>query len=265
MIHYKRDKPKHFTGSKMKILAIIGLAFLLLLPCGCQAEEISADLGQEVSLKLGQTANIEAEQLKIGFDRVVSDSRCPTGAECIWQGEVSCLLQITYDGQSFEKTIVQPGLTQEPARDTFQDYQLTFNIEPYPEVDKQISSCDYRLMLTVDRAAELSGGILATFDVQGEQYSIFVTNQDTIEDILALQRGDSQASILSGKIIAQPAAYNAPWSWHIDPEDIHMAEFTIELCDGLPSHVENDLDYWANTVGRFCPWSAQLVSVQDYR
>jgi hypothetical protein len=249
----------------MKALAIIGLAFLLLLPCGCQAEEISANLGQEVSLKLGQTVNIAAEQLKIGFARVVSDSRCPTGAECIWQGEVSCLLQITYDGQTFEKTIVQPGLTRQEAMDTFQDYQLTFNIEPYPEVDKQISSGDYRLQLTVDRAAELSGGILATFDVGGERYSIFVTNQDTIEDILALQRGESQATIPSGKIIAQPAAYNAPWSWHIDSKDVHMAEFTIELCSGLPSHVENDLDYWVNTVKQFYPWSARLVSVQDYR
>lgn len=40
-----------------------------------------------------------------------------------------------------------------------------------------------------------------------------------------------------------------------------MAEVTIELCDGTPSLVEADLDYWLNAVGRFCPWSAELVSV----
>jgi len=250
----------------MKVLLVVIFTLALLLPGGgCQVDEISADLGQQVSLKLGQTVSIAAEQLEIGFSRVVSDSRCPTGAECIWQGEVSCLLQISYSGQSFDKTIVQPGLTRQEAVDTFQKYRLTFNVEPYPEVDKSINSGDYRLQMTVDQAEELSSGILATFNVGGEQYSIFVTNDDTIEDILALQRGESQATIPSGKIIAQPAAYNAPWSWHIDPEDVQMAEFTIELCSGLPSHVENDLDYWANTVGRFCPWSAQLVSVQDYR
>jgi hypothetical protein len=60
-------------------------------------------------------------------------------------------------------------------------------------------------------------------------------------------------------------SYNQPWSWHIDSEDIHMAEMTIELCDGLPSHVENDLDYWVDTVGRFCPWQATLVNITDYR
>ncbi len=39
----------------------------------------------------------------------------------------------------------------------------------------------------------------------------------------------------------------------------------MELCDGLPSDVEKDIDYWAGTVGRFCPWSAVLVSLKDYR
>ena len=44
-----------------------------------------------------------------------------------------------------------------------------------------------------------------------------------------------------------------------------MAEVTIELCDGLPSHVEEDLDYWADTVKRFCPWHAKIVRIEDFR
>jgi hypothetical protein len=249
----------------MKVLATIALACLLLLPCGCQAESLTASLGQETSLRLGQVVSIEGEQLEIEFVRVISDSRCPTGAQCVWQGEVNCLLRITHEDEVFEKTIVQPGLAQQPSLDIFQDYQLAFSVAPYPVVDEKINAGDYRLLLTVEAAEQLSGGILATFDVGGEEYSIFVTNPTAIADIFALQSGQSQANIPSGKIIPQPAAYNAPWSWHIDPEDIQMSEFTIEVCSGLPSHVENDLDYWANTVGRFCPWSAELVSIQDYR
>jgi hypothetical protein len=111
----------------------------------------------------------------------------------------------------------------------------------------------------------LSGGILATFDVEGEQYKIFVKNEVTIADILALEKGESQAKIPNGKLIGETVTYNAPWSWHIDPYDIQMAEFTIEACSGLPSHVEDDLDYWVNTLGRFCPWSAELVEIQDFR
>ena len=118
-----------------------------------------------------------------------------------------------------------------------------------------------------DRTTEtqLSGGILATFDVEGEEYKIFVKNPDTIAQILALEKGESQAKIPSGRVIGKKVSYNAPWSWHIDPYDIEMAELTIEVCSGRPSDVEKDLDYWVNNVGRFCPWSAVLIDTQDFR
>ncbi|MBI4203046.1 MAG: hypothetical protein HY532_08050 [Chloroflexi bacterium] len=115
--------------------------------------------------------------------------------------------------------------------------------------------------------AELQGGILATFDVQGIRFRAFVTNPQTIEELYALQRGESYAAIPNGRLVEGTGAeeHNAPWSWHLDPEDIHMAEVTIELCDGAPDHVENDLAYWLNTVERYCPWSAVLESLEDYR
>jgi hypothetical protein len=59
--------------------------------------------------------------------------------------------------------------------------------------------------------------------------------------------------------------YNQPWSWHIDPEDIHMAEATIELHDGLPSFVENELEYWLESVHRYAPWSATIRTIEDFR
>jgi len=114
-------------------------------------------------------------------------------------------------------------------------------------------------------APELEGGVLATFDVGGERYSIFITNQQTIEQVYALSRGQSQAAIPSGRVLRGQVSYNKPWHWHIDSQDVAMAEVTIELCDGSPSMVEQNIDYWVGTVGRFCPWSAQLVSLKDYR
>jgi len=44
-----------------------------------------------------------------------------------------------------------------------------------------------------------------------------------------------------------------------------MAEFTIELCDGMPGFVESELDYWLDTVKSYCPWSAKLIEIKDYR
>lgn len=248
------------------LLAVLVTIGLVLFGVGCNPpEDNTPGLGDKFVLPIGQTASIEDEPITIKFVQIIGDSRCPTGVQCVWQGEVSCKLQITYHKALFTKVITQPGLTREPALDDFADYQLQFNVLPYPVEGERIKTGDYRLEMVVTKKPALSGGILATFDVVGEAYSIFITNKTTIEEVFALQRGESQATIPSGRLVRGGVDYNAPWSWHIDPEDIHMAEITIELCDGTPSQVEADLDYWLSTVQRFCPWGAKLVKVEDLR
>ena len=159
--------------------------------------------------------------------------------------------------------LTQPGSGL--AKADFNDYNLAFEVQPYPEAGKRLEKQDYRLELVVNKKPALSGGILVTFQVIDEKYSIFITNQKTIEQVFAVQRGESRATIPSGRVVRGSVPYNQPWSWHIDSELISMAEFTIELCDGKPSQVEANLDYWVDTVQYFCPWSAKLVEIKDYR
>lgn len=113
----------------------------------------------------------------------------------------------------------------------------------------------------------LAGGIVATFDVNGETFRVWVTNPDTIAQIFALHAGDSLANIPAGPVGYGPgqAGHNLPWSWHLDPELVEMAEMTIELCDAMPSYVEENVTEFVEVVGAYCPWSAQLVSIEDYR
>ncbi|MGH7539534.1 MAG: hypothetical protein ACRELC_00890, partial [Gemmatimonadota bacterium] len=54
--------------------------------------------------------------------------------------------------------------------------------------------------------------------------------------------------------------FNTRWSWHLDPATVHAPDAAIGLCDGRPSLVEADLDYWIETVGQFCPWGARVVA-----
>jgi hypothetical protein len=46
----------------------------------------------------------------------------------------------------------------------------------------------------------------------------------------------------------------------MDPQNITMAELTIEVCDGLPSYVEAALPDWLGT--QYCPWAARLVGLE---
>lgn len=127
-----------------------------------------------------------------------------------------------------------------------------------------ISGCDSSSTNPDD---ELSGGVLATFDVEDEQFSIWITSETAIQQAIDLRDGTSTASIPNGKLRRGSGAadHNAPWSWHLDPEEIRFADATIELCSGIPSFIENDIDEWVDNVGQFCPWSAELRSIEDFR
>lgn len=130
-----------------------------------------------------------------------------------------------------------------------------------------IAACNGAAQPGATPTPALTGGVLATFDAAGETFKVWVTNPETIAQLLALQRGESTANIPNGRILAGPGegGHNAPWSWHLDPEDITLAEMTMELCDGAPNYVEDNLAEFTDNIGRYCPWSAELVELQDLR
>ena len=112
----------------------------------------------------------------------------------------------------------------------------------------------------------LRGGALATFEVEGERFRVWTTNPQTIHDLRDLQQGTSTTNIPNGRILRGPgrARHNTPYHWHLDPQDITMAEVAIELCDGLPSYVEENVDEFVERVCRYCPCNAKLVKLQDF-
>lgn len=66
-------------------------------------------------------------------------------------------------------------------------------------------------------------------------------------------------SVINGELIRGDGGINEGWSWHMDPQTVEAVDASIELCDGRPSMVEADLDYWVDVVGQFCPWGAKVV------
>lgn len=132
------------------LLAVL-LLLLLLAACGGGPGEVKANLGQEFSLSIGQTASIQGEDLQLKFLEVVNDSRCPSDVSCFWRGQASSLIEVTYLESVQKVTLVQPGLTEEPSGIDFNDYLIEFNLTPYPEAGKEIKKSDYRLQLVVTK------------------------------------------------------------------------------------------------------------------
>lgn len=112
-----------------------------------------------------------------------------------------------------------------------------------------------------------SGGVLATYDVEGETFKVWVTDAEAIRQLIDISEGRREGGIPNGRILrgSGEAAHNAPWSWHLDPEDIEIVDVTMELCDGAPWYVEENVDEYVDTVERYCPWGAELVDLEDLR
>jgi hypothetical protein len=110
--------------------------------------------------------------------------------------------------------------------------------------------------LTLPRGPPATTGFIV--DVVGERFVIRVTDPETIRLARENLNGGNDR-FPAGKLATGDGGFNAPWSWHLRPDTVRMVENAIELCDGRPSHVEQDLTYWVETVGHFCPWSGRIV------
>ncbi|XUX00344.1 MAG: hypothetical protein TUN42_10760 [Dehalogenimonas sp.] len=138
----------------MKKLAVVFLGMLILgsalAGCGSGSNTISASLGDKFALKVGQSADISAESLKVTFDKVLNDSRCPDGATCIWAGQVQCLVTLDLNGKKAQITLTQLGST-DPTSQEYDRYKIAFNVTPYPKLNQTISTSDYRLNMTITK------------------------------------------------------------------------------------------------------------------
>jgi hypothetical protein len=103
-----------------------------------------------------------------------------------------------------------------------------------------------------------SGALVATFRVGAEEYRILLTDPADIAIAQRLLAGDDSAPrIPNGLIVRDETSVNEGWSWSIDPESLELADMTTEVCDGLPSYVEDG----SLTGDYFCPWSAEIVAL----
>jgi len=146
-----RFQQKGNPDMKVKILCVISLLGVLLAVSGCSKPEINeVSPWEEFTLSPGESADIAGEYVTVKFIEVISDSRCPQGATCIWEGEASSLVKITAYDVTYEKILTQSGASTLAFED-FQDYQISFNLLPYPVLGTDIEKGDYRLNITIGR------------------------------------------------------------------------------------------------------------------
>ena len=99
---------------------------------------------------------------------------------------------------------------------------------------------------------------IAVFQVAGDEtYKIELATPELVQHAEDLLAGKDVAAIPLGTVVRDDPGVNAPWSWHIDPSTLEFADVTIEVCDGLPSYVEDE----TVTSEQYCPWSAKVIDI----
>lgn len=115
------------------------------------------------------------------------------------------------------------------------------------------------LTLTVAGCVSGPEPTVVTFEVAGgEQFKVELATPELVAHAKSLLAGESLAAIPNGVVVRDDSGVNEPWSWHIDPSTLEFANVTIEVCDGIPQYVEDEIV----TSDRFCPWSARVVAVE---
>ena len=143
---------------------VLSVTFLLLGACRTSEpnapvvitdKAVTTEAGAEVTLAPGETAELPSVNLRIRFNRVVGDSRCPTNTQimCVWAGSVVVDVQggpIT--GRQFIET---RRLETVPGRDTTtiagQPVRI-LRVMPVKDGTAEIPPASYRLVLQAGTA-----------------------------------------------------------------------------------------------------------------
>jgi hypothetical protein len=110
-----------------------------------------------------------------------------------------------------------------------------------------------------EASAEPKKRALVTWKVGPETFRTYLNRPEDVGAVRTAIRRGEPAGIPIGRIY-RGARENTGHGWHL--RNVRLVEVTIELCDGRPSDLDGDLDYWAGTVRRYCPWAARPVRLR---
>ena len=102
--------------------------------CSKSGDKRLAEGNIELTLHETASGNLNGDNVKLAFDAVVSDSRCPANAMCIWQGAATATFSFTKNNDTHRFNL--STITMEPnyKKDTvIAGYKIEFiHLLPYP-------------------------------------------------------------------------------------------------------------------------------------
>ena len=122
---------------------------LLVLGIAAPHTAPEPELGRPFEIKAAETVAIQG--LRITFEGVSEDSRCPTGVQCVWAGDAAATLTLEKPPAAAEQRTLHTNgrFEQQTALDNF--VIRLEDVRPYPREGVAIAPGDYRAALVVTR------------------------------------------------------------------------------------------------------------------
>jgi hypothetical protein len=106
----------------------------------------------EVTLRHGEYKRVAGEQLGVGFTAVLTDSRCPIDAVCVWMGDAVAELELTTAGGRTGKLELHTSL--EPKSQLWNEVKVTLlELQPAPRASEPTRPAAYSVRLQLERAS----------------------------------------------------------------------------------------------------------------
>jgi len=130
-------------------LATVSIIFLFFTNCNKSVNE------NPLLLNPGQCRNYvyNAESTTICFNKIISDSRCPSNVMCVWAGTAVAEFTFTKGSDSHKLTLATKPVTGLYIKDTIvAGYKIEFiNLYPFPKTKPVWSTRYYKAELKVTR------------------------------------------------------------------------------------------------------------------
>jgi len=115
---------------------------------------IKCELQDSCVLSVGQTGYIGQEDIKLKLKEITEDSRCPEDVVCIWEGQVTVLINVMQDNQDLgDLSLTLRAGHSDIAKENIAGYEFEIKeVTPYPGSWEAKESLDYEVTLVVDKS-----------------------------------------------------------------------------------------------------------------
>jgi hypothetical protein len=131
-------------------MRLAALLFCLLAVSACDESPTgpTVSLDARFTLAPGETASVTGRGVRLRFEGVTGDSRCPADAICITGGDA--IVKVVADGDSGSLTLDLHTGDSSRASVTYGSVKVTLvELTPYPFSSRTIAPNDYRATLVV--------------------------------------------------------------------------------------------------------------------